>query len=112
MGKFIKVKCEDLQFEVFASARVPLLYQKKFSVGILKDAENLLMDVEKSIFLVHQCYLAKCRIMDEKPEITEDKMLDFVPAVEIIKTTYNIISMFSEEVTKLNGVAEPEKKTE
>jgi hypothetical protein len=111
MSKLIKVESEDLSFEVFASARVPLLYQKKYGAGILKDAENLLTDAEKSVFLVYQCYLAKCRLVEEKPEITEDKILDFVPAVEIIKTAFKLITTFSNEITSLTEEKDAEKKT-
>ena len=111
MSQFITVTSDQLTFEIFTSARVPLLYKKKFGIGMLKDAESLVMDAEKSVWLIHQSYLAKCIVMGEKPEITEDKILDFIPAVELMKTSFTLIQSFTKEIEGLSPKDEVEKKT-
>lgn len=111
MAKFIKVESEDLTFEIFPSARVPLVYRSKFGVGLLKDAENVLMEFDRSAFLIHQCYLAKCKNTGEKPEITEDQILDSLPATMLVRHVIKIIKSFTDEIEDMNP-PKPESDTE
>lgn len=106
MSNFITVESENFSFQIFPSARVPLVYKKKFDISLLKDAENAMLDPERAVFLVHQCYLAKCRVVDEKTELTEDDLLDKLPATVLVKQVINIIKSFTDEIEAMN----PEKE--
>lgn len=109
MSDFIKVESKYLRLDIFASARVPLVYKKKFQKGMIEDAQTLVMDVEKSVFLIHQCYLAACRITEEKPTISEDDIFDKIPATDVIKAVISIIRTFTDEITEITGQKKAEE---
>ena len=111
MSDFKTIESEGFSFEIFPSARVPLVYKKKFNKGMLEDAQDLVMNIEKSVFLIHQCYLAKCRLSDSEPDIDEDKILDFVSAKVISKAVIEIIKAFTDEINEVTGQKKIEPDT-
>lgn len=112
MSGFKKIKYKDSSFEIFPSARVPLVFKKKFEVSLLQDAQNVLMDFEKTVFLIYQCYLAKCRFMGQDATIKEDDILDNVSASDVVKAAFEVIQAFTDDINDLQGVKEKNEQTE
>ena len=96
-----RFESEYISFEYFASARVPDVFKKKFNVGLLEGIEKNILDFEKSVFIINQCYIAKCKLVNEKIEFSLDDFYDRLLATDAIKVALEIIMDFASEI-KLN----------
>lgn len=84
MAKTHKIKNDNIEFVVFASARVFTLFEKKYEKSIFNYIQEKPHDMEAYAEALYYGYKSACKLVEKEEKYTTDDFLDLLDMNELI----------------------------